>query len=118
MFGPTITITVNGTDVTLNKINQDNYSAEFLHRNSASEHKMLISHNTVKNRSLSKGSPYETHYAKLTKTTFATDTAPELIVESSFSVKAYSSDSKANLPAKSLADFCSTNVDELLLWAI
>lgn len=48
MFGDTIAITINSVAKTLNKINQDGYSAEYLLKETTGEYTLKIAHKKVK----------------------------------------------------------------------
>nr|UJQ85144.1 MAG: putative coat protein [Leviviridae sp.] len=71
MLGDTITITLGGSGGTArvcNKINQDNYSAEYLNRNSTDEIRVKVRHSKESN--LLNGLPVERHNMEITQTVF------------------------------------------------
>lgn len=76
MFGDTIDIFYGGsggTQMTLKKINQDNYSAEYLRRTDATEQRLKIRH-SVESPITGYVSPLERHNAELTVIDFANGT--------------------------------------------
>lgn len=79
MIGDTITVTYNAVANTLTKINQDNYSSEYLKRTATEELRVRIRH---QNESVRNGQPaYERHQVDLTRTEFETATTPERVYQ-------------------------------------
>jgi hypothetical protein len=79
MIGDTITVTYNGVANTLDKINQDNYTSEYLKRTATEELRVRIRHS---NESVVAGKPaYERHQVDLTRTVFATSTTVERVYQ-------------------------------------
>ncbi len=68
MIGDTFSITHNGVAVVLNKINQDNFGAEYLKRSSTDEFRLRIRHQTESARNGAR--PNERHNIELTRTVF------------------------------------------------
>lgn len=78
MFGDTLTINnggAGGSPAVMNKINQDNYSAEYLTRSSAAEWRFKIRH--AKEGAKAGALERERHVAELSLKVYATDTTPE-----------------------------------------
>lgn len=50
MFGETLVLVLDGEDITLNKINQDGYSSEYLYRDPLSETRITISNSTYSDK--------------------------------------------------------------------
>lgn len=78
MYGDSITLTlggIGGTDKVLKKINQDNYSAEYLIRETTGEIRMKVRHTLEqsKNGALA----LDRHNVEVTQVVFETSTAPE-----------------------------------------
>lgn len=71
----TFVLPLSGGDVTLNKINQDNYSSEYLFRNTTLQYRLRIRHTET-------SAGKERHNLEAVKTTFGVDGAPD--VESKF----------------------------------
>jgi hypothetical protein len=68
MIGDTVTITYNSVATVLNRINQDNYAAEYLYRDATKAFRLRIRH---LNESVAAGKPaFERHQVDLTRTEF------------------------------------------------
>jgi hypothetical protein len=79
MIGEQLTVTYNGVAKVLNRINQDNYTAEYFFRDSVEEYTVRIRHAT---ESVRAGQPaFERHTVDLTRKVFATATVPERIYQ-------------------------------------
>lgn len=65
MIGDTLTVTYDGVAVILNRINQDNYSSEYLKKVSSVEHRVRFQHNRESARG---GIPMERHRVEYTRT--------------------------------------------------
>jgi hypothetical protein len=50
MFGDTITVTVNSVDKVLNRINQDQYSSEYLLRSTTDEYRLFVRNSSVNDK--------------------------------------------------------------------
>lgn len=75
MLGNTLVLPVSGGDVTLVKINQDNYSGEYLFRNSTSQYRARIRHTKTK---ASGGKPeYDRANFEVVQTVFEADGVAE-----------------------------------------
>lgn len=68
MIGDTLSITHNGVAVVLNKINQDNFGAEYLKRTSTEEFRVRIRHQLESAKAGAR--PNERHNVELTRTVF------------------------------------------------
>lgn len=73
MFATTLTLTVDGTDYTLNRVNQDNYGSEYSFENSDRIISMLIRHSTDN----AGGQPHKRHNVFVEHTVYATPTTFE-----------------------------------------
>jgi len=75
MLGNTLIIDAGGVNVTTIKINQDQYSSEYLKRITGGEWKVRVRHTKVggKNGTLQ----YDRHNVEVVKTVFATESEPE-----------------------------------------
>lgn len=68
MIGEQVTVTYNAVAYTLERINQDNYSSEYLKRDAVHELRLRIRH---QNEKASPGQkPFERHNVELTRTVF------------------------------------------------
>lgn len=70
MLGDTISITVNAVAKTLKKINQDQYSSEYLLRETTGEFRMKVRHSTDKGTV--RGETMDRHNVELSRTIFGT----------------------------------------------
>jgi len=120
MFGDSITINLGGAGGTarvLKKINQDNYSAEYLHRNSTDEVRMKVRHTTETSKNGK--APLDRHNVVLSQTVFATLVDEELFREFYFVFRATPGDTEADVVdlAEGLAEWqVSANLIALLGW--
>ena len=82
-----IALTYDGASITLEKMNQDGYSSEYLFRDTTKEIRMKIRH---AKESLKAGQvyPIERHNCLLSTTVYATPTAAEQFSEISFTLRA------------------------------
>lgn len=69
MLGNTLVLPMTGGDVTCVKINQDNYSSEYLFRNSTSQVRCRIRHSTTK--ATANRPAYDRHNFEVLQTVFA-----------------------------------------------
>jgi len=76
MFTDPQTLTVNGSAKTLVKINQDQYSGEYLLRTSIDEIRLRIRNTNYVNKTKM---PTDRHNVEVTWTVFATGTAPSYV---------------------------------------
>lgn len=121
MLGDTITFMVGGsggTARTLSKINQDNFSAEYLYRSSTEEIRVQIRHSK---ESLKAGYTYpiERHNIVVTQTVFATATELEKYRSNSFTIRARANDDPALVTdvGEGLTNFLtSANLVKLSNW--
>lgn len=120
MYGDSITITLGGpggTDRVLNKINQDNYSSEYLGRTSTDEIRMRIRH--TKESSKNGNDPLDRHNVEVTQTVFATASDPEFTRQFYFIFRAMPNDTEADVVdvAEAVAHWTtSANLAKLLGW--
>lgn len=75
MLGNTLVLPQVGGDITLTKINQDQYASEYLFRDSLVQYRARIRHTTVPPKGSTPAK--DRHNFEVVKTTFATDTVPE-----------------------------------------
>jgi hypothetical protein len=82
-----ISLTYDGSAITLEKMNQDGYSSEYLFRDTTKEIRMKIRHSK---ESLKAGQSYpiERHNCLLSATVYATPTTAEKFSEISFTLRA------------------------------
>lgn len=117
MLGDTITITHNAVSKVLSKINQDNYSSEYLLRSATDEFRIKVRHN---NESSAKGEvPFERHNIELRVTTFATLVVPQVEHLTSVTIRTRKGSSPTDclLAAKAQLGFLSdANVTKLIAW--
>jgi hypothetical protein len=117
MLGDTITITHNAVSRVLSKINQDNYSSEYVLTTSTQNFRVFVRH--TKEAAKTGALPIHRHYIELTVTTFATPTAFEVKDYSSFVVRNREGSDPAVtlLAAKSqLGWLTDANVTKLIAW--
>lgn len=75
MLGNTLVLPQSGGDITMTKINQDQYSSEYLFRNSTSQYRARIRHTKT---TASNGRPsYDRHNFEVVQTIFAAGDVPE-----------------------------------------
>lgn len=70
MFGETITITIDGNAKELNRINQDNYSSEYLLRETTGAYGLKVRHS--KEAKAVRGEPMDRHNVELSYTFYGT----------------------------------------------
>jgi hypothetical protein len=79
-----------------NKINQDNYSAEYLHRNATDEVRVKVRHTTENPGS--DGRKLDRHNVEITQTVYAVpDTSPEYRRVVSYTVRNFPDDTAADV---------------------
>jgi len=81
MFADPQTVTINGTAITFARINQDNYSSEYLARSSSGEQRLKIRNTSYVDKTSKLA--FDRHNVELTITVFASGANP------SFRRKAY-----------------------------
>lgn len=75
MLGDTLVLPLSSGDVTLVKVNQDNYSSEYLFRNSASQYRARVRHSVTAAKN---GRPaYDRHNFEVVQTVFASGEVAE-----------------------------------------
>lgn len=99
MLGDTFTVTLGGSGGTArvcNKINQDNYSAEYLNRNATDEVRVKVRHTTENPGS--DGRKLDRHNVEITQTVYAVpDTSPEYRRVVSYTVRNFPDDTAADV---------------------
>lgn len=98
MLGDTVTATLGGsggTAVVLNKINQDNYSAEYLGREATGLYEVRLRVRHTKETAKAGSLALDRHNVELTQTVFATVDAPEYVRQFYFVMRAAPSDTEA-----------------------
>ncbi len=70
-----LVITVNAVDKSMNRINQDQYSSEYLLRSTTDEYRGKIRHSTVLNKPT--GLVYDRHNFEVVRTVFAAGDVPQ-----------------------------------------
>lgn len=117
MLGDTISLTHNSVARVLSKINQDNYSSEYLLRTATDEFRLQVRHST---ESAKPGVvPFERHNLEFTATTFATPTVAEVKNISSYTIRTRKGTDPATalLAAKAQVAWLSdANVTKLIAW--
>lgn len=117
MYGDTITITHNAVARILVKINQDNYSSEYLLRNATDEFLLKFKHSIESAKS--GVVPFERHLVEYAHTTFATATELEKKEISSILVRCRRGGDPALAlqTAKALVAFgTDPNLTKLIAW--
>lgn len=75
MLGNTLVLPQAGGDITLVKINQDQYSSEYLFRNTTTQYRAKIRHTTVSAKGASPA--YDRHNFEVVQTVFQAGDVPE-----------------------------------------
>jgi len=117
MLGDTITITRNAVANVLAKINQDNFTSQYMLRTSTEEFLLNVRHNTESAKLGVK--PFDRHNIEYIHTTFATATVPEVKQISSVTIRCPRGDdpNAALLTAKALMAWCTdANLTKLIAW--
>lgn len=108
-----------GGDITLNKINQDGYTSEYLFRNTTVEYRAKVRHSTVNRGTKSVPDLYDRHNVEVVKTTYASGATPETYTKAYFVVELKSGDTSVAL-MDALADWAivtsNENLVDLLEW--
>lgn len=117
MLGDTITITRNAVANVLVKINQDNFTSQYLLRTATEEFRLNVRHST---ESAKAGAiPFERHNIEYIHTVFATSTVPEVKQIASVTMRCQRGDDPAQmlLTAKAIIAYCSdSNLGKLIAW--
>lgn len=100
MFADTLTITVNAVAKTVTKINQDQYSSEYLFKDSTQSISLKIRHTKTKPAAGAK----DRHNVELVQTVFATSEAAEIVRKVYVVIEIANSDLDTYL-ATAMADF-------------
>lgn len=116
MIGNTITLN-DGSERVLVKINQDNYSSEFMLRDSLLQYVARIRHSRTKGTVASPQK--ERHNFEVVRTVFATDTTPQVVTKFYFVMEQESSDTNVAL-ADAVCDLSIASsqqfLKDLLAW--
>lgn len=118
MFGNTITLTIDSEPVVLNKVNQDNYSSEYLFRDSVEQYVLRIRH--TRSLKAKANENRERHNAELVHTVYATSEHDQLEDKAYFVMDQVQS-RPSILLMLSLATWATAsageNLDKLTEWA-
>lgn len=95
MLGNTLVLPQVGGDITLIKINQDNYSSEYMFRNATDQYVARIRHSRTKATALVPSK--DRHNFEVIRTTFATAVTPEDVVKFYFVMEQSASSTNVNL---------------------
>lgn len=112
----TMTMTFNGTPVTLNLITEGGYSSEYMTRTASEEYRLKVRHS--KEKATKGGKALDRHNVELTVRTFGTPSAPESTTQTYFVVR---SDPDTNgvwssHVAKALFALGSAKISDLVAW--
>lgn len=107
-----LVITIAGNAKSLNKINQDNYGAEFLLRESLQEIRAKVRHSKMKPDA--NGVVYDRHNFEVVVTTFATTTLPQTHRKFYIVDESQESATDVDLP-DAVADLMIASADAFLL---
>jgi hypothetical protein len=115
MLGDTITVTLGGSGGTArvcNKINQDNFTAEYLNRGTGDEVRVKVRHSRENPKA--DGRRLDRHNVEITHTVYAVaDTSPEYTRVTSTTIRNYPDDDSADV--SDLAEASSYLLDETLI---
>jgi len=116
MLGDSITITVNAVAKALKKINQDQYAAEYLLRETDGEYRLKIRHSTDKG--LVRGETMDRHNVELSHTVFGTspDDGYTVIVSSTLRNPQRIAGTEVDYLSDGVADFVKANGVLLVGW--
>lgn len=115
-FGDSITITVNAVAKTLKKINWDNYSSEYLFRDTSEEYRMKIRHSNEK--ALIRMNPMQRHNVELQKTVYGVlpDTGYTVLISTTLRNPEKVSGAEVDYLSDGLADWVKANGVLLTGW--
>lgn len=85
MLGDTLVLPLSSGNITVKKINQDNYSSEYLYRTSTEEYRVRVRHS--KTGASSTRESYDRHNFEATHTTFAAGDVAEYHVKFYFVIE-------------------------------
>lgn len=116
MLGDSITVTINAVAKILKKINQDQYSSEYLLRETTGEYRMKVRHSTDK--ALTRGEQMDRHNVELTVTSFgvAPDDGYSVIVSSTLRNPQRIAATEVDQISDGLADWVKANGQLLVGW--
>jgi hypothetical protein len=117
MLGDTITLTHNAVSRVLSKINQDNFSGEYLLTTSTDEYRLRVRH-TYDSAPAGKV-PFQRHTIEFSVTTFATPTVLEIVQIAQYTIRTRKGTDPASalLAAKALTGWMSdANTAKLIAW--
>jgi hypothetical protein len=108
MVADPLVLTFAGTPISLNRINQDGYTSEYLFRNSTKEYRAKIRHSTTKADSA--GQVYDRHNMEVNVLTFAVGAVPSNYEKFYVVIEGLPADTSFTVP-KALCDalLASTN---------
>lgn len=117
MFANTITIGFSSGSVTLNRINQDQYSSEYMKRTATNQYTLKVRHSTSK--ATASKPAYDRHNVEIIVKTFAVDDTPEYDTKAYFVMEQLPSDDSIEV-MDALADWAiatsGANLTALLGW--
>lgn len=116
MLGDSITIAVNSIEKAMKKINQDNYSAEYLFRETTGEYRLKVRHS---NEKVSAGKvPMDRHNVEFSHTKFAAGEIPTATTVVSTTIRNPKDADAVSVDHLSdgLADFVKANATLLVGW--
>lgn len=114
MFGDTMVLTIDGSPVTLVKINQDGYSSEYLYKDTTESIRARIRHTVTRNGA--NRQVRDRHNVEVVVTTFATETTAEQVEKAYFVMENIPSRSAAPLMEALAAWADATNLAKLETW--
>ncbi|DAD50858.1 coat protein [ssRNA phage SRR5466728_5] len=101
MLADPLVITVGGNAKSLNRINQDGYSSEYLLRDSTTEHRLKVRHSQTKADPA--GQVYDRHNVEFTVVTFASGATPANYEKFYVVIECLPSATSASIPAALMA---------------
>lgn len=117
-FGNSVTVELNGSPYTLNRINQDGYGSEYLLRESTRELRMKIRHS--KEGVQPSGSRFDRHNVELTETVYATPTSASIVRQAYIVLRNDYADTSMDVAYldQALVDFVAdgTTIQDLINW--
>lgn len=116
MLGDSISITVNAVALTLKKVNQDNFSSEYLLKETSGEYRMKIRHSTEK--ALVQGETMERHNVEFSHLVYGTapDDGYNTIISTTIRNPKRIAAAEVDQLSDGLADFVKANGVLLVGW--
>lgn len=110
----TFVLPQSGGDITMNKINQDGYTTEYLFRNTTDEYRAKVRHSVVNRGSKASPDLYDRHNVEVVRTTFAAGAVPETYAKAYFVLEQKAANTSVLL-MDALADWAIATTDENLV---